>query len=393
MGPKTREVKAAGPGACDSLSHPRLRRHGESRRVAALEFGAIMLDQAAASAGIDRHSIASFLRRTIAAAEGLPRARLHRRAAAPAGVSLELWFDEAGEADVAGARLSGTPDPAAGAPTRIYVLSEATIGSLPAWADVACDAAEFHAILAAADLRAAYPFRPHQWLALDLATGVGVQLARLPTDLPPWFAGAPLRQHLHWLLRARGWRIAHAATLGLNGRGVLLLGHGGAGKSGTTLAGIAAGLQTVGDDYVALSNPGPAIARLLFRVMKQDRAGVARMAGLADRLSHLPLNWMNKVEFDPAAIFPGCFTDALQIDAIVLPRISRAAVPRFAAATPGEAMRVLIPSNLFQFPGEPIDGLDDYAALVRSVPIHGLELSDHAADNGAALAEFVAALS
>jgi hypothetical protein len=352
-----------------------------------------MLDQAAANIGIDRRSIASFLRRTIAAAEALPRGPLHRRMAAPAGIPLELWFDDASEAEVAAARLADTPVPAPGSPTRIYVLSEATIGSLPEWTDVACDAAEFHAILATAGLRVAYPSRPHQWLALDLAKGVGVQLARSPTDLPPWFAGAPLRQHLHWLLRARGWRIAHAASLGLNGRGILLLGHGGAGKSGTTLAGIAAGLQTVGDDYVALSSAKPAIARLLFRVMKQDRAGLARTAELADRLSHLPLNWMNKVEFDPAAIFPSCFTGALRIDAIVLPRLSHAAVPHFAAATPGEAMRVLIPSNLFQFPGEPIDGLDDYAALVRSVPVHRLELSDDAADNGAALAEFVAALS
>ena len=48
-------------------------------------------------------------------------------------------------------------------------------------------------------------------------------------------------------------RIAHAASLGRDGRGILLLGHGGAGKSGTALAGVAAGLQTVGDDYVALS--------------------------------------------------------------------------------------------------------------------------------------------
>jgi hypothetical protein len=355
-----------------------------------------MLDQAAASAGIDRRSITSFLRRVIAAAEGLPRARLHRRAAAPAGVPLELWFDEAGEADVAGARLADLePQAEQEARIRLYVLRGASIGldEFPSWTDTACEAAEFHAILAEAGLRAAYPFHPNQWLALDLVAGVGVQLARSPTDLPPWFAGAPLRQHLHWLLRARGWRIAHAAGLGLNGRGVLLLGHGGAGKSGTTLAGVAAGLQTVGDDYVALGNPEPAIARLLFRVVKQDRAGLARMAGLADRLADLPLNWMNKVEFDPAAIFPGCFTDALRIGAIVLPRVSHAAVPRFAAAPPGEAMRVLIPSNLFQFPGEPIDGLDYYAALVRSVPVHGLELSDKAADNGAALAEFVAALS
>jgi hypothetical protein len=367
-----------------------------------------MSEQTTATAGLDRHSVIAFLRRAIAAAEALPRAGLHRRTAAPAGVPLELWFDDAGEADFAKGRLAadfakgrladGEPSTAQEARTRLYVLRGASIGldDFPPWTDVACEAEEFHAILAGAGLRAAYPFKPHQWLALDHAAGVGLQLARSPTDLPPWFAGAPLRQHLHWLLRARGQRIAHAAALGSNGRGILLLGHGGAGKSGTTLAGVAAGLQTVGDDYVALGRPArsrSAVARLLFRVMKQDRAGLARVAGLADRLAHLPLNWMNKVEFDPAALFPGCFTDALQIAGIVLPRIAHAAVPRFSAATPGEAMRVLIPSNLFQFPGEPIDGMDDYAALVRSVPIHALDLSDSAADNGTALADFTAALS
>jgi hypothetical protein len=55
-------------------------------------------------------------------------------------------------------------------------------------------------------------------------------------------------------------------------------------------------------------------------------------------------------------------------------------------------MRVLIPSNLHQFHGEPIDGLDYYADLVRGVPVYRLELSDAAADNGAALMEFVGGL-
>ncbi len=344
---------------------------------------------------IDRGTLVAFLRRAIAAAEAIPRARLHRRVAAPAGMPVEVWFDTETEADLTAPRLadamSDNPDET---PTRLYVLTAASLGAeaLPTWTDAACDAAEFHAILGAAGLRGGYPFRAQEWLAFDSTAGIGVQLARATADLPDWFAGAPLRQHLHWLLRARGRRLAHAATLGRDGRGILILGHGGAGKSGTTLAGIAAGLQTVGDDYIALGGLEPAIAQPLYRIVKQDRAGLARIAGLAELLAGAPDNWKGKVEFDPTAIFPGCFADALRIGAIVLPKVAHAPAPRFVPAGGGEAMRALMSTNLYQFPGEPEDGLDYYAALLRAVPVYRLELSGQAPDNGAALAEFVGRL-
>ena len=327
----------------------------------------------------------------IAAAESIALRRLHRRIASPAGIPLELWFDDEADADVNAPRLAAATSDADGVPTRIHVLTAAGLGEteLPTWTDATCDPAEFQAIAAGAGLRAAYPFRAQEWLALDTTASVGVQLARATADLPDWFAGAPLRQHLHWLLQARGGRIAHGAVIGHDGRGILLLGHGGAGKSGTALAGIAAGLQTVGDDYVALSGLSPAIARPLFRIVKQDRAGLSRLAGLAEQLSHLPENWKGKVEFDPTVLFPGCFADALRIDAIVLPRIAHAPQPRFEPAGAGEAMRALMRSNLYQFPGEPEDGLAYFGMLLRSVPVHRIALSDNAAENGAALAAFL----
>jgi hypothetical protein len=346
-------------------------------------------------AQVDRHNLVAVLRAMIAAAESIARERLHHRIAHPAGIPLELWFDDVAEADLVAARLADlAPGEAGNQRTRLYTVSSGSIGCdrLPSWSDDTFDPATFHAILGEAKLRAAHPFHNQLWLALDEAAGIGVQLARSPADRPVWFAGAPLRHHVHWLLRAQGRRIAHAASLGRDSRGILLLGHGGAGKSGTTLAGVAAGLQTVGDDYIALSGLYPAIAQPLFRIVKQDRTGLARVAGLAERLAHLPLNWMNKVEFDPTAIFPGCFTDALRIDAIVVPRLAHAAVPRFAPATPGDAMRVLMRTNLYQYPGEADDGLTYYAALMRSLPILHLDLSDQATDNGAALADFVGTL-
>lgn len=342
---------------------------------------------------LDRLSVVAFLRHIISAAEALPRARLHRRQAAPAGIPLEVWFDDAAEAERLAPRLADVAGHDGSPRVRLYMLSAHSIDCDPLpWWDDAGDASAFHATVTAAGLHAANPAHARSWQVLDPLAGIGVQLSRAPDDLPAWFAGAPLRHHLHWLLRRRGGRVAHAATLGRDGKGILILGNGGAGKSGTTLSGLAAGLQTVGDDYIALDGSAPAVARPLFLLAKQDRAGLQRIPGLAERLAHLPNNWMNKVEFDPAAVFPGCFSDALQIHAIVLPRIAHAPSPHLAPAAHGEAMRTLIPTNLNMFQGEPIEGLDYYGSLVRQVPAYTLDLSDKAIDNGTALADFVSAL-
>lgn len=347
------------------------------------------------SAGVDRHGIVAFLRRAIATAEALPRTTLHRRDATPAGIPLELWFDNLAEADLYRSRLAEAPASPHRRPVRLYVVNGNDTPAAwtdAAWSDRTCDAALFHSILAEAGLRGAYPFGPRVWFAFDVAKGVGLQLARSAADLPEWNAGAPLRQHLHWLLRAQGHRLAHAASLGLAGRGILLLGHGGAGKSATCLAGIAAGLQSVGDDYVALGGSTPPAARPLFRLVKQDRAGIARLIGLSERTAALPENWRGKVEFDPGRMFPDCFADQLRIDAIVLPHIARVAVPRFLRTSGGEAMRSLMRSNIYQFPGEPDDGFEYYGTLLRGLPVYRLELSENAVDNGTALADFVADL-
>jgi len=170
-----------------------------------------------------------------------------------------------------------------------------------------------------------------------------------------------------------------------------LFGSGGAGKSGTTLAGVAAGLASVGDDYVALGGSAPAVATPLFRVFKQDRRGLRRV-GLLEKTDTLPENWMRKVEFDPTAFFPDCLADALEIRALVLPRIAHAAQPRFVPISGGEAMRSLIPTNLLQFPGEPDDGMAYYAGLLRRLPAYRLDLSADARQCGAALRDFIGAL-
>lgn len=349
-----------------------------------------MIQTSGPEAGVDRGNLVAWMRRAIAQAEALPRAALTTQRIAPAGLSLETHYDDPDFAAAYTSRfrnVEGEPTP----PSRLYVLTGKAPGfqSVPEWRDAACPPAEFQAIVTAAGLRAAYPFQSRLWRFFDTRSGIGVQWTAGSGALPPWDGSAPLRQHLHWLLEGNGLRLAHAATLGRPDRGIVLFGKGGAGKSGTTLAGLAAGLSTVGDDYVALGNTPSPVARPLYRVVKQDKAGLARNKALVVKTVHLSGNWRGKVEFDPDQFFPGATIDGIALRAAVLPRIAHVCQPSIAPIRPQAIMLALMSSNLHQFAGEADGGMAFFARLLAQLPCFQMELSEDAERNGKLLRDFI----
>lgn len=344
-------------------------------------------------AGVDRYNLVSWMRQVIRELQTMPRTLFTTQRISPAGLNIETHFDDSDFAAAYTGRfrnvdVQGTPA------DRLYVLTgqAAVFQAVPAWQDAEFAPAAFHAMTRAAGLRAAYPFQARVWRFFDTRSRVGVQWAASPDDLPPWDGSAPLRQHLHWLLDESGVRLAHAATLGWRDRGVVLFGKGGAGKSGTTLAGLAAGLSTVGDDYVALvDGPAPA-AHPLYRGLKQDRAGLARTPELDSRTAHIGDNWRGKVEFDPDQFFRGATVETMALRAAILPRITHASRPAIVAARPQAMMLALMSSNLHQFAGETDNGMSFFARLLARLPCFHMELSSDAAANGLLLRDFIEGL-
>jgi len=86
--------------------------------------------------------------------------------------------------------------------------------------------------------------------------------------LPFWERAAPFRILLHWWSRSFGGQICHAAAVGRDGRGVLLVGRGGSGKSTTAIACVDAGMEYVGDDYVLLTRDDEPLAHSLYNSAK-----------------------------------------------------------------------------------------------------------------------------
>lgn len=238
-------------------------------------------------------------------------------------------------------------------------------------------------------LRVSYFHDLDQWQIFDAGAAVGVELLRAHDQYPPWEPGAPLRPFLHWHYANQGMRLAHCGTLGLNGAGVLLAGAGGAGKSGTVMAGLLNGLQSVGDDYVLLDASDQIVAYPVFATLKQDQQGFDRL-GLKERLaSPGTLNWQGKYEFRIGDICDQAPPAKLRIKALFVPRIGDGSETRIVPLSKRDAMLAFAPSSLQQMPGERQSGFIFFSRVANNLPCYTIELGSDPTEIANAVADFL----
>jgi hypothetical protein len=228
-------------------------------------------------------------------------------------------------------------------------------------------------------------FDPHRQMGMQVIGDI--------SDLPSWDAAAPCRILLNLGAVSRGWCLMHAATLSLADEGVLIVGHSGAGKSGTTLAGVSAGLKTAGDDYVFVCPTNPPTAFRVYNVFKQDQNRLARFNGLAGATAHLKTSWKNKLEFDPEEFFPGCMVERVRLRAILAPKIAYAPRTSLLQVDPQSVFQQLAPSLWIQLPGAQLSSFRFATWLTRSLPTFSVSLSDEPAEIGDSIGRFIAGLT
>jgi len=282
-------------------------------------------------------------------------------------------------------------DPPGTCQCRIFI-GHPGIGGMPEparWSDAHFTEHGFAGRLAEAGLRGHHFHDLDFWQFYDPEARVGVQLMRAADAFPPWEPGAPLRAFLHWEYAARGMRLTHAGTLGLDGKGVLLAGAGGAGKSGTVVAGLLNGLDSVGDDYVLIDIAAGVTARPLFTALKQDPQGFARL-GLKDRLgTNRPLNWQGKYVFRIGDIVSRPAPAKLDIGALMMPHISGSWKSSITPMSRRDAMIALAPSGIAQMPGERESGFRFFGELTRLLPCYRLSLGADPEEIAGTVADFV----
>jgi hypothetical protein len=335
----------------------------------------------------------TYARHLLDAAVAYPKARLTRRDLRLARADVAAWFTSPELATLCERTLvARTSDDAPATRVELYAMdAEADGWALPAvWADPAgFSSREFEQILAGRDLRGFYYHDGPAWQLYDRTTRIGVQALSTPLGMAPWESTSPLRLFLHWAYAAAGMRLAHAATLAADGRGALIVGPSGSGKSSTMLAGLVHGLDSVGDDYV-LVDPGPSVtAYALFTVLKQDREGLRRAGISAVEAEAQPLNWRGKVEVEAVRYSRKGLVDRMEVTALLIPEIAHARRTTVEKVTAHEAALALAPSGVFQLPGDTAEGFRLLADVARRLPAFRVKLSEDAADIAGAIGGFL----
>jgi hypothetical protein len=219
---------------------------------------------------------------------------------------------------------------------------------------------------------------------LDLAMGrARLWLAEAWWGEPLKIQQDPWLLALAWLLRERGVFALHASCVARNGRGLLIAGDSGSGKSTTALSLIQQGWDWLADDIVLFEPIPTARLRALAR-------GFAFHAALAERLSGLTGTAVADKHFaDIEGLFTGRQLDQCRPVALLFPRVAGGATSRLVSLSPVEALAALLPASGGIFAGGAVAQserqLRALGTLVSTVPAYRLLAGQDIFGNGTAL--------
>jgi hypothetical protein len=207
-------------------------------------------------------------------------------------------------------------------------------------------------------------------------------------DLPWAERSSPLRSAFGWALATRSMPFVHAGCVGRDGAGVLLVGGSGSGKSVTSLACAAAGLDYAGDDYVFVETGATPVAHGLYCTGRIHEYDIHRIPGLRDAV----IGWVDgpgpKGVVDVRRL--GRVRPTMRVRALVIPRVGGSATA-IRRVRPAEALRAMAPSSIMQVPqADPHSALAALGRIARTLPAYVLELGGDAVAAARLVAEVCA---
>ncbi|MBK6510384.1 MAG: serine kinase [Haliea sp.] len=236
-------------------------------------------------------------------------------------------------------------------------------------------------------IRSVFHLGPDILSVLDQQENHAVYWVEDAADIPYYETGYPLSVLLNWWFGKRNHFFVHAACFGTDNGSVLLTGKGGSGKSTTTLACLDSGLRLSGDDYCVV-HPERLMAYSVYNTIKlkglQDVERFAHLKSCIDNLERV----QDAEEGEKAMIFlqryfPEQLLPASVLRAILVPRVADQQETVITPASASHVFKAIMPSTLFQLPGNAQEEFRALASLVRSVPSYEIALgSDIAAIPG-----------
>lgn len=180
----------------------------------------------------------------------------------------------------------------------------------------------------------------------------------------------------------------HAAAVGTGGKGVLVAGRGGSGKSTFAISCLAEGLDFVSDDYTIITASGPLRAMPLYTVVALREDMYQRFPRLGKPILEEDGSFRGgKPQFQ---VPPERFSPSLDIQAIIMPKIAGDAEPSITRISPGGVLAPLIHSTITQIEFRRDTALiQQMAQRLSALPVYEMRMSTDLTKNPAFLRSFI----
>ena len=176
-------------------------------------------------------------------------------------------------------------------------------------------------------------------------------------------------------LEDNGIQFVHSGLIEHQGRGILFVGNGGAGKSTSSISCLRAGMGYLGDDFLGLGQEGGRFighglyASCLLNVHHIKRFPDLQPLGSAPNHAH-----EDKFVLYLAQAFPKSLQRRATVDALVLPRVVDQETTTYRPATKIAALKAIAPTSVMYLPRPNRTAFERLSTLVEKTPCFWLEL-------------------